>query len=465
MHPAFRKSCLALLIFSIVAAAIAAETAQAEPRKDRCVILVSIDGLANFYFDDSRAHMPHLRRLAAEGARADGMVCSFPTVTWPNHTTLVTGVPPAKHGVIGNAYYDRATGKNVPFIPDPIFDKDEIVKVPTIYDVAHAAGLRTAGVIWPATRNAKTLHFTVPDMGGPDAWPQFGTRSWLEELRAEGIPVDHHATWVSDKSGGVQRDWMYTRMAVNLIEKHQPNLLLLHLIETDHVQHRVGPRTDDAYWATAYADERIRELLDAVERSGRKEQTTLFICSDHGFYPVTKEIRPNVLLKQLKLLETKDDKITTKVAVGRPEGGSCAIYIHDDARRAELTAQLKQAFAKVEGVDAVYAPDQFADIGQPTLAADPRAADLWLSCQGGYSFGDSPAGDKLVAPKETQTGTHGYRPDQPALYATCIISGAGVKAGTKLGLVRNLDIAPTIARVLGIEMPNVDGRALPGIGD
>ena len=254
-------------------------------------------------------------------------------------------------------------------------------------------------------------------------------------------------------------------MAVNLIEKHQPNLLMLHLIETDHVQHRVGPRTDDAYWAVAYADERIRELLDAVERSGRKEQTTLFICSDHGFYPVTKEIRPNVLLKQLKLLETKDDKVTTKVAIGRPEGGSCAIYIHDDSRRAELTAQLKQEFAKLEGVDAVYAPDQFADIGQPTLTQDPRAADLWLSCQGGYAFADSPAGDKLVVPKESQTGTHGYRPDQPALYATCIISGAGVKAGTNLGLVRNLDIAPTIARVLGVDLPNVDGRPLPGIGD
>ncbi len=465
MHPAFRKSCLALLVLSFAAVAFVDAPAHAEPHKDRCVILVSLDGLANFYFDDPRAHMPHLRRLAAEGARADGMVCSFPTVTWPNHTTLVTGVPPAKHGVIGNAYYDRAKSANVQLILDPVYDQDELVKVPTIYDVAHAAGMRTAGIIWPATRGSKTLDFTVPDMGGPESWTQYGTRSWLEELRAEGIPVDHYHTWFVDKSGGVQRDWMSTRMAVNLIEKHQPNLLMLHLIETDHVQHRVGPRTDDAYWAVAYADERIRELLDAVERSGRKEQTTLFICSDHGFYPVTKEIRPNVLLKQLKLLETKDDKVTTKVAVGRPEGGSCAIYIHDDARRAELTAQLKQEFAKLEGVDAVYAPDQFADIGQPTLAADPRAADLWLSCQGGYAFADSPAGDKLVVPKESQTGTHGYRPDQPALYATCIISGAGVKAGTNLGLVRNLDIAPTIARVLGVDLPNVDGRPLPGIGD
>ncbi|MBL9084293.1 MAG: alkaline phosphatase family protein [Planctomycetales bacterium] len=446
-------------------AAVFVAPAFAEPHKDRCVILVSIDGLANFYFDDHRAHMPTLRRMAAEGARADGMVCSFPTVTWPNHTTLVTGVVPAKHGVIGNAYYDRAKGTNVPFIPDPIFDKDEIVKVPTIYDVAHQAGLRTCGVIWPATRNAKTLDFTVPDMGGPEAWPQFGTRAWLEELRAEGIPVDRHAAWVSDKSGGVQRDWMYTRMAANLLEKHQPNLLLLHLIETDHVQHRVGPRTDDAYWAVAYADERIRELMDAVERSGRREQTTIFICSDHGFYPVLKEIRLNVKLKQLDLLKTASDKITDKIAIARPEGGACAVYIHDDARRSEIIARLKSELATIEGVDKVYTPEQFAEIGQPTLESDPRAADLWLSSKKDYSFSDSAAGDNLIVAKDAQTGTHGYRPDQPDLLATCIIWGAGVKPAAKLGTINNTDIAPTMARVLGVEIPSVDGRALPGIGD
>ncbi|HAW27947.1 MAG TPA: alkaline phosphatase family protein, partial [Planctomycetaceae bacterium] len=133
------------------------ETVQAvEPHEDRCVILVSVDGLANFYLDDPLADMPTLRKLAKTGARADGMVCSFPTVTWPNHTTLVTGTTPAKHGVIGNNYLDRKSATSVAFIPDPLFDKDQIVKVPTIYDAAHNAGLVTAGIVWPATRNART---------------------------------------------------------------------------------------------------------------------------------------------------------------------------------------------------------------------------------------------------------------------------------------------------------------------
>ena len=153
-----------MILASVVVAARLDVVRSAEPGDNHCVILVSVDGLAGFYLDDPKAHMPTLRKLAAEGARADGLVCSFPTVTWPNHTTLVTGVTPAKHGVIGNNYLDRETGKTVPLIPDPLLDKDEVVKSPTIYDVAHKAGLTTSAIIWPATRNAKTLHFTVPDM-------------------------------------------------------------------------------------------------------------------------------------------------------------------------------------------------------------------------------------------------------------------------------------------------------------
>ena len=92
------------------------------------------------------------------------MKASMPTVTWPNHTTLVTGVQPGRHAVIGNNYLDRATGKVVTLLPDPTLNKDEIVKSPTVYGLAHAAGLKTAAVIWPASRGAKPLDWTVPDV-------------------------------------------------------------------------------------------------------------------------------------------------------------------------------------------------------------------------------------------------------------------------------------------------------------
>src|SRR5436189_46928 len=86
----------------------------------RIVAMISVDGLAGYYLDDPKADMPNIRALAAEGARATSMKASTPTVTWPNHATLVTGCYPAKHGVIGNNYFDRAARKNVQLISDPV---------------------------------------------------------------------------------------------------------------------------------------------------------------------------------------------------------------------------------------------------------------------------------------------------------------------------------------------------------
>lgn len=438
-----------------VAMYCAGTTLAAEPRADRCVILISVDGLANFYLDDPQADMPTLRRLIREGARAEGIVCSFPTVTWPNHTTLVTGVPPAKHGVLGNNYFDRETKKPVPLIPDPLFDKVEIVKSPTVYDVAHQAGLKTAGVIWPATRNAPTLDWTVPDMGGDEAWPTHGTRSWLAEMREAGLPVDKHGTWVRETSGGVQRDWLYTRMSRHVLEHHKPNLLLLHLVEVDHVEHRYGPRSPEAYWAVSYADDRLRDIVDAVESSPRKDQTTIIVASDHGFFPIERDICPNVLLRQAGI-NTADNRRVACVA----QGGSCMVYILDETQREALTDDLTKRFAVVEGMQAVIPASQAHTIGQATPAADSRAPDLWLAAKSGYSFSATENGENIIVPRDSRGGTHGYLPDQPDMLGSLVMWGAGVKQGVTLKKASNMDVAPTMAKLLGVEMPSADGKVL-----
>ncbi len=450
-----------LMMFALLAMHFTSDvTESAEPFDDRCVVLISVDGLAGFYLDDPQAELPTIRQLAEEGARAEGLVCSFPTVTWPNHTTLVTGTTPATHGVIGNNYLDRASVEKIPFIPDPLFDKDEIVLTPTIYDVAHNAGLVTAGIIWPATRNARTLDWTVPDMGGDDAWPQYGTPHWMEELRADGIPVDRHGTWVREAAGGVQRDWLYTRLAAHLFENHPPNLIIIHLVEVDHVQHKFGPRTPEAYWSVSFADDRVRDIVEAARRSPFGDKTTFVVASDHGFFPIVTDIRPNVLLSQAGYITTDEDNATTKSAWCVAQGGGCMVYVLDDERRDEIVADLATRMAAVDGVQAVFTSDQFGELGQSTPEADPRAPDLWLAAESGYSFTDSDAGEEVLVARETPGGTHGYLPNQPNMWGTLVISGYGVRAGQDLGLVPNINVAPTIAELLGVEMPTAEGEMI-----
>ena len=451
----------AVLLCLCLAVCIDAPAAEPVPASERCVILISVDGLAGFYLDDPKAHLPTLRKMATDGAQAKGLVCSFPTVTWPNHTTLVTGVPPGKHGVIGNNYLDRDSGEKVALIPDPLFDKDQIVRVPTIYDAAHNAGLTTAGIIWPATRNARTLDFTVPDMFGNDSWEKYGTKPWLDELRELGIPVDKYGDWVKASGGGVQRDWLYARMAEHLLLNHSPNLIMIHLVEVDHVQHRVGPREPDAYWSVSYADSIIQQIQDAAERSEFKGKTTFVICSDHGFFPIEKDIKPNVLLRDEGLIEISDGK-TTKKAFAVAQGGGCMVYLLDVKDPAGWRTKLKREFGGVEGVQAVYLPDEFAAIGHKVPDEDARQPDLWLAAESGYSFSESTSGDAVVAARKSKAGTHGFLPDQPDMLGTLVMWGYGIKPRTRLGKIRSVDVAPTMAELLGVELPETDGKPLRG---
>lgn len=454
-----RSAFLLLLGVSLVIT-LGDGAAAAGPRKDRCVVMVTIDGMANFYLDDPKADMPVMRGLAAQGARAEGgMIAAFPSVTWPAHTTLVTGSWPSRHGVIGNSYLDRKTAKSVPLILDRILDKDQTVQAPTIYDAAHQAGLKTAAVCWPATREAKGLDWTVPDMFEADAWPKYGTASWLEELRQAGWPVDRQNEWCKAPDGGVRRDWLYTRMTRQVLKEHAPNLVLLHLVEPDHVEHAHGPRTPEAYWSASHADDRIRDLVEAIEASPLAAETTLFVLSDHGFFPVTNQIRPNVVLRKLGLISGTGDA-ERRSAYCTSEGGASAVYVLDDARRDAIARQLRDELGKLDGIDRVIDASEFAQIGQPTLKQNPRGADLWLAAKRDYAFSESSAGNETTVKQAKLTGTHGYLSDQPDMHAMCIVSGPGLKPGTKLGKIRAIDVAPTVARILGVELPTAEGKPL-----
>src|SRR6187401_453710 len=129
-----------LLVFAVGRADAQSTTI---PAKDRTVILISIDGMPAWLWADPTLPVPNLRRLAREGAVAERMTVSNPSITWINHTTLVTGVNPQKHGVLFNGLLMR-NGPTGALALEPWRDKAELVHVPTVYDVAFKAGLKTA---------------------------------------------------------------------------------------------------------------------------------------------------------------------------------------------------------------------------------------------------------------------------------------------------------------------------------
>ncbi len=434
----------------------------AEPSLEQHVIILSIDGLAATYLNDPRAKLPNLRKLMKIGAYAEGMETIFPSVTWPAHVSIVTGASPAKHGVISNSVLDRKTLERITYIGDPVFTKDQAVRVPTLYDVAHQQGMITAAIIWPACNGARSLDFVIPDSNKQEIHNKYTTPGLLDELYKNNISIRNLGKWGWDHKVSAMRDSTYTDVAKYLFKKYKPHLMMMHFITPDGFEHDYGPHCEEAYWACENADDRVGELWEAIQASPLKENTTLIIVSDHGFAPVLQSINLNVHLRKSGLITLDSKKkFETRKAWSSANGGSAGIYILDEENKEAIRKKLIESIAKLEGVERVLDVADFMKYGLPDPKENSQQADLMIAAKPGYSFSNNHTSDLEVTPvSKTRRGTHGHLPDARYMHATFIMAGAGVKPGAKIKVASCLDVAPTAAHLLEIKMPTAQGRVL-----
>jgi predicted AlkP superfamily pyrophosphatase or phosphodiesterase len=403
--------------------------------------------------------MPTLRGLAERGAVSSRMEAVFPSTTWPTHVSLVTGVRPARHGVAANHVLNRRTRQAEDLTGDPIHDASALLRVPTIYDRAHAAGLATAAIDWPATRNAASLDFNLPffkDQGVFEAQTAPGT--WAE-LAALGYPMARQGEW-AQLPRRLFKDAMVADVAAHVLARRAPDLLLVHFLSTDSLQHLHGPRSPEAYWAIEYVDERIARLLGALPAGALDRDTAVFVVSDHGFLPSAHGIRANARLRQLGLLESDG-----RGGIARAEArvvmnhGAAYLYVLDGHDPALVAKQLAPELAQLPGVSRVWAPPEYAALGLPTPEQNAHAGDLVLEAEPGYSFVDEADGDEVLGPPR-YLGTHGQLASRPENAAFFLAAGAGIRRGLDLPPITSRDVAPTLGQVLGIRMESVEGRIL-----
>jgi predicted AlkP superfamily pyrophosphatase or phosphodiesterase len=445
------------LLCTLVLLPLLVSTAFADPipARDRIVILISIDGFPAWIWKDPKLVIPNLRKLAAAGAVAERMTVSNPSITWINHTTLVTGVNPRRHGVLFNGLLIRG-GPTEPLALEPWRDKAELVHVPTVYDAAFKAGLKTAQVNWVAILNSGTISHEFLEM------PRPGGATDREMIAAGLITAEDIRDWTKNRTI-VWRDAVWTKAGSHIIETHKPNLLLFHLLTTDAVNHANGPGTAASYAAYAYADRLVGDLLDSVARAGLRDLATVFVTTDHGFKKVQKVIHANVALRDAGLIRMEGGKAGSCDAYVMPQGGLAFVYVTDPSKRAELLPKLRMLCAGIEGVKEVVAGTDGPTLGMPTPAENQGMGDLVLYARDGYAFLQGLDGAEVVRESKTYLGTHGFQNSDPDLDGIFFASGHGIKPGVTLDRVRNLDVAPTIADLLGVPLPDVEGRVLTEI--
>jgi predicted AlkP superfamily pyrophosphatase or phosphodiesterase len=420
------------------------------------VVLISLDGFAGWAMDDPHLPVPTLRRLARTGAIArDGMRPVNPTVTWPNHTSMVSGVSAARHRLLFNGLLIREPG--VPPRIEPWRDRHEMVHARTLYDVAHEQGLTTAQVDWVAIQNAPTVTWEFAERPDP------ASRIPREMVAAGLITREDVETFHTRNI--VWRDHIWTEAATHILRQHRPNFLMFHVLNLDSTQHRYGPRSPAATSAMALADTQVEAIMRTLDETGLAPRTTVFVVSDHGFKTVRRHVRPNAAFMKAGLLQVEGDKVTRAEAYAMSVGGSAMVYVTGPDPSGAVLARAKQALTGTEGIASIVEAADFARHGLPHPDTTDQVGLLWLTPEDGYAFTTAVGDEVVVDTAPTSLGAHGYPASDPDLRALFIASGRAVRPGVTIDTVSTLDLAPTMARLLGIELKAVEGRILTEILD
>jgi predicted AlkP superfamily pyrophosphatase or phosphodiesterase len=441
------------LFLEFAAVFLFAANALAQEEAPPLLVMISVDGMRPDYITEADAHVakvPNLRRFLKEGTYAEGVVGVVPTVTYPSHTTLVTGVWPAKHGIFANTTFDPLQQNNQGW-----YWYTEDIRVPTLWDAAAAAGRSTASLQWPVTVGAH-ITWNIPEFwraSTPDdakLLRAVSTRGLLEEAKAElgeyrgGIDTSAQA----DENRGRFTEW--------ILEKKHPALLTLHLSALDHIEHETGPFSPESIAVLESIDATIGRIRATAERLA-PGRAYIAVVSDHGFVRTDAQLNLFPLFRDAKLITLNDKgKITDWKAMPWVTGGSAAIVLKDP-NDTETAAQVRELLGKVasdpaNGVDRILEVDELHKRG-----GYPPAA-FFISLKPGWRTGAT--ADGPVLSKTKVGGTHGALPDVPELRASFFLVGPGVPAGRSLGVIDMRDVAPTLAHEVGLSMPTADGKNL-----
>jgi predicted AlkP superfamily pyrophosphatase or phosphodiesterase len=455
------RSLFAALVLAAVLCGIPTEARKQAPaapagsRPADHVVLISIDGFRPaMYRDPAREglQVPNLVALRDAGSFADGVQVSHPSMTYPSHTSMATGVSPARHGIVSNTMFDPPAGS-----PTWYYER-AAMKVPAVWDLAKARGLKTAGASWPVTVGAAI------DVLFPESNQAPRDSTWLARARADSTPglVDAVVKELggfgeNDNRNAVQRDRFTTAVTTHIIRTERPNLLMLHLMETDSAQHADGPGSPAAKAAIERIDAHIGAIVRAVEDAGVRARTAFVVSGDHGFSRVHTLIQPNVILRENGWLATDAQGRITDWQVG---AHATAIRLRDPRDRA-LAARVEQVFTSLaqgryRGIFRVVPRAELDALG-----SYPEAAFFIEPAEGYYVSDGVTSGAVLIG--TTRRGAHGFLPTETRMQTGFIAAGSGIRAGVPLPLVRQIDIAPTIGRLLGFDMPDTEGIPMVGL--
>lgn len=421
--------------------------------------LVVISADAMVYEDlEFMATLPNYSEFIKKASQVKRVRTIYPTVTYPAHTSMMTGCYPNRHGVISNE--ELTIG--APTQPWCWFNRAE--KVKDLFHAAKEAGLTTAGVFWPVTGCHPAVDYLIDEY-----WPQFEGDDLVECFRRAGSSeeVIERVIRPNIQDGRMQvhpiADEMGARFAVSMIKEFQPDLLMFHPANIDGMRHHYGLFNEHVNQALRDTDRWLGEIVQATKDAGVYEDTNFVLMSDHGQMNINRIMNLNVVLADNGFIKTdRYGNVVTWDAFCHSAGMSAYVFLRPGAE-SSLHARVHEllkflASEGIYGISEVFTREEI---------------DKKEHLSGDFAFvvetdGYTAFGQRVTRPMVTSYdnadyryghATHGYLPDkgpQPVFMA----AGPAVREGVVLERRPIVDMPCTMAKMLGVELPGADGHAI-----
>ncbi|OIV42006.1 ectonucleotide pyrophosphatase/phosphodiesterase [Flavobacterium johnsoniae] len=368
-----------------------------QTNKDAYVVLVSMDGFRWDY--QKQFNLPNLKQIAKEGSHAKSMKPSYPSKTFPNHYSIVTGLYPDHHGIINNVFYDASLNESFSLSSKTKNDSRFYGGNP-IWNLAEQQGVKAASFFWPGSDI---------DNRNPSYYKNYDNKI------PYGARIDTVLKWLQ------------------LPEKQRPHLVTLYFDQPDHTGHNFGPLSPENKKMVIKMDSIMGALSQRLDQLPIGKQINLIIVSDHGMADISNDKKVAVLNYLKPEWLGYKDVINPIMSIQAKAG-----YQDSIAKALKKVPHIK--FWKSTEV-----PERLH------YGTNPRVHDFVIEAKKGYS---------LVGKESTHIkgGTHGYDNDEKDMHAIFYAKGPAFKVDKTVKTFQNVSVYPLIAHILGLQIGKIDGK-------
>lgn len=421
--------------------------------KNKYVIVISFDAVSEEDLE-FLSKQPNFSKLIKNGALIKNVESVYPSLTYPAHATIVTGKYPKNHGVINNTVLDFKNDN-----PDWYWYR-KYIKGDTIFDLAEKSGMKTCSILWPVTARSK-ITYNMPEIFCTKRYDNQILKSALAGSKIYQVNMNKKFGYLRQGMEEPYLDNFATEVAKKTIRELKPNLILLHLIDSDSQKHKYGIENKEVIESLKRHDERLGEIIESLKLAGIYEDSTIIALGDHSQINVNNVIKLNSILMKNDLINVNGNKIKSYKAIAKSCDGSSYIYLKNkndvETRKKvrDILNELKNKYSNV--IEEVYNNEEIKNLG-----ADINASFI-IEAKRGYYFIDDFLGEAIEVIDESSKikhklrASHGYLPSRDNYKTFFIAYGKTIKKGVVLEKGKLINHGPTIAKILDIDLRDCDG--------